>query len=38
MAVHVTTSNGKTDYVLELVEHGRVRMIYVDPNSGSLRN
>jgi len=37
MAAHVTTVNGKTDYAIELVEAGRVRMVYVDSVSGRLR-
>jgi hypothetical protein len=38
MAAHVTTAKGKTDYAVELVEHGRVHMVYVDSVSGRLRN
>jgi hypothetical protein len=38
LAAHVKLeSNKKPSYVIELVEHGRVRLVYVDPESAIVR-
>jgi uncharacterized membrane protein YkoI len=36
LAAHVKTENERTTYVIELVNGGRVRLVFVDPQSGTV--
>ena len=38
MAAHVKTEDGKTNYVIEVVDGGRLRVVSVDLNDGRLLN
>jgi hypothetical protein len=37
MAAHVRTDGEKTYYAIELVDSGRIRLAYVDPENGTVR-